>query len=161
METIRQIIEMIFPAGIGTAIGWLLSRKVYFAKNEAQIHDIYKKMYDDVATTLTKMQDENKKLYKAIARLERAVNRATSCRLWPDCPIAGELQEQQAAGSDTGDSNKRQCGGKRSKGDSAGSGAGSVDTGSDDGGSIEEAPRRGNIDLLHWPGDRDGDKGKE
>lgn len=137
METIRQIIEMLFPAGIGTAIGWLLSRKVYFAKNEAQIHDIYKKMYDDVATTLKTMQDENKKLYKAIARLERAVNRATSCRLWPECPIASELQEQQAPAGDTVDANKRQCSSKRNARDSAGNSSGEHDTSEDDGRCVE------------------------
>lgn len=137
METIRQIIELIFPAGIGTAIGWLLSRKVFLAKNEAAIHDIYKKMYDDVATTLKTMQDENKKLYKAIARLERAVNRATSCSLWPACPIASELQEQQTPAGDSVDSNKRQCTGKRNARDSAGSGTGEQGDCGDDSGNAE------------------------
>ena len=47
---------------------------------------------------LIKIQNENRKLYRAIARLDRTVAKATSCRHWDDCPIRNELQK---SGSDS------------------------------------------------------------
>lgn len=94
MFTLIQILGILFPAGAGSFITWMFSRRLYRAKKRKEVHDIYQVMYDDVCATLTQMQDENKKLYVAVDRLERAVTKATVCNHWDDCPMRDELQEQ-------------------------------------------------------------------
>ncbi len=95
MNTLMEIFSYLFPTGVGSAITWVYSRNVYRARKRKEVHDIYQEMYNDVCTTLTKNQDENRKLYRAIARLEKAVTQATVCRHWPDCPVRDELQESR------------------------------------------------------------------
>lgn len=98
MDTLIQVFGYLFPTGIGTCLGWIFSRNVYQAKKKKQVHDIYQQMYDDVCATLEEQQNENKKLYKAVTRLEKAITKATACKHFADCPVRGELQEQQGTG---------------------------------------------------------------
>ncbi|GHV10295.1 hypothetical protein FACS1894162_3630 [Bacteroidia bacterium] len=63
-------------------------------RESKEIHDTYKKMYEDTSNTLLKIESENGKLRKVVARLERAISRATTCRYFDVCPIGDELQKQ-------------------------------------------------------------------
>ena len=76
--------------------GWWLNRKLRRAKSAKEMQDVYKTMYENLESTILKFQDENRKLYRAVARLEKAVTRATTCPHYADCPIRDELHEQQA-----------------------------------------------------------------
>ncbi len=95
MDTLIQILTYLFPAGVGSFITWIFARDVYQAKKRKEVHDIYQEMYNDVSVTLANIQDENKKLHRAVARLEKAVRLATMCRHWPDCPMRDELPEPE------------------------------------------------------------------
>lgn len=97
MDTLMQILGSIFPAGLGTAVGavlgWLLNRRISKVRKVGDIDAAYMDNINQLREELIKIQDENRKLYRAIARLDRTVARATSCRHWDDCPIRNELQK--------------------------------------------------------------------
>lgn len=101
METLTQIFGYLFPTGLGAAFGWMLNwyrnRKISKAKQGTDIDTAYLDNINLLREELIKIQDENRKLYRAIARLDRTVAKATSCRHWDDCPIRNELQK---SGSD-------------------------------------------------------------
>ncbi len=93
LDTVLQWLQWAFPYGLVGAVAWLFSGKIRDARAAKEVHDTYKAMYQDVSRELQEMRTDNEKLYKALTRLERAISRANSCRLWPDCPIRNELQD--------------------------------------------------------------------
>ena len=77
------------------------------AKNLLRHAFIQQKNINRLREELIKTQDENRKVYRDVARLERAVskleraiNKATGCRHFDDCPIRNELSEQQGSSTD-------------------------------------------------------------
>lgn len=84
-----------------TGLSWWLNKRLRQAKTAKETQDVYKTMYENLRTTILKFQDENQKLYRAVARLERAVTQATTCKHYDDCPIREQLQEHRHAGADT------------------------------------------------------------
>jgi hypothetical protein len=74
----------------------MASKTLRALKTTKEIHDTYKTMYEDLDETLIKLQDENKKLQKAVGRLERVISLAYTCRYYGDCPMRDELQRQKA-----------------------------------------------------------------
>jgi len=92
--SIVDILQWLIPSGgLGAAIAWLASRSVRKARTVKEVHDAYKTMYEDVQKSLIEIRHENEKLYKAIHKLERAVNRATLCGYWDTCPVRSVLQD--------------------------------------------------------------------
>lgn len=97
-DTILQIIQWLIPiGGLGSVMAWVVKRDTRKDRAIKEKNDIYKEMYDNLSGTLMDLQNENKKLYRAIARLERAVTRATTCRHYGDCPMRIELQDAEAS----------------------------------------------------------------
>lgn len=86
------VITAISSGTLFTGLNWLLNKKGRRAKQAKEVQDVYKTMYENLQTTILKFQDENQKLYRAVARLEKAVVKATTCRYYASCPIRGELQ---------------------------------------------------------------------
>lgn len=82
-----------------TGLSWWLNKRLRQAKTAKETQDVYKTMYENLRTTILKFQDENQKLYRAVARLERAVTQATTCKHYDDCPIREQLQEHRNPGS--------------------------------------------------------------
>lgn len=97
---------------------WLRNRKLSKARQGSDIDTAYLDNINILREELIKIQDENRKLYRAIARLDRTVARATSCRHWDDCPIRNELQK---SGSDDSihPSKRQSAGRKRIRADTA------------------------------------------
>lgn len=97
MDTLMQILGSLFPAGlgaaIGTAIGWFFNRRLSKARNGGDIDAAYMDNIQNLRSDLLNSINENRKLYRAIARLDRTVARATTCRHWNDCPVRHELQK--------------------------------------------------------------------
>lgn len=97
MDTLMQILGSLFPAGlgaaIGTAIGWFFNRRLSKARNGGDIDAAYMDNIQNLRSDLLNSINENRKLYRAVARLDRTVARATTCRHWNDCPIRNELQK--------------------------------------------------------------------
>lgn len=83
-----------------TGLSWWLNKKLREAKTAKETQDVYKTMYENLQSTILKFQDENQKLYRAVARLEKAVTQATTCKHYDDCPIREQLQEHRHADSD-------------------------------------------------------------
>lgn len=90
---------------------WLRNRKLSKARQGSDIDTAYLDNINILREELIKIQDENRKLYRAIARLDRTVARATSCRHWDDCPIRNELQKSRA--DDGIHPSKRQSAGRK------------------------------------------------
>jgi hypothetical protein len=97
MEWLSNILEWLIPSGaLGTIAIWLTSKTVRAVRTTKEVHDTYKDMYDDIRSTLIDLQNENEKLYRAVARLERVLARAYTCRYYGTCPMRDELQRQKA-----------------------------------------------------------------
>ena len=91
MDMILSLLQWLVPV-LGTAIVWLTNRTLRNSRTVKEVHDTYKAMYEDQRQTLITLQNENGKLYRDFARLERLVSRAAVCRHWPACPVRTELQ---------------------------------------------------------------------
>lgn len=120
METILQILQWAIPSGgIGAAITWIVNRKANQAKSKKEIHDTFKKMYEDVSDLLLKMQNENEELHatvndllekdaltrRALNRLSRAIEAIPLCEYHAQCPVLCELrldENSSTGGNETG-----------------------------------------------------------
>lgn len=110
-ETIYTLIQWLIPSGsLATVVVWLTNKTLRNLRATKEIHDTYKVMYEDVKVTLIAISDENKKLCTVVARLERAVSKAPSCRYYDACPINHELRELSEV-------NGKRKGSKRQRGD--------------------------------------------
>lgn len=109
MEHTVNIIQWAVMTLIIPAVAWLVQKQVRRAKTNRDVHNVYKEMYDDIGKTLIELQNENKKLSKAVGRLERAISKALTCRYYNACPVRSELQQQQTC-ADKQHGNKRASG---------------------------------------------------
>lgn len=96
METFTTLLQWLIPSGgLGAIVVWLLSKTLRKIRTTKEIHDTYKQLYENIKETLVDLQDENKKLYKAVSKLERTISHASTCRYYTDCPIRHELLREQ------------------------------------------------------------------
>lgn len=116
-----QFITWAIPSGgIGAAIAWIANRKVKQAESAKQVHDTYKKMYEDIsqewidtqqkleksakenAKAIEESNKENARTRYALNRLSRAIEAIQLCPHRATCPVSGELQnsEDDADGAD-------------------------------------------------------------
>ncbi|WP_042369725.1 hypothetical protein [Bacteroides neonati] len=95
-DLIMQILQWLVPVGsAGTVLGWIFYRDVRKAREAKEKNDIYKDMYDNISGTLIELQNENKRLYKAVRQLNQTIQKATSCVHFADCPMRDELQKSE------------------------------------------------------------------
>lgn len=93
MDTLLTLLQWLVPAGgLGAALGWLTSSRLRSARTAKEVHDTYKQMYVDLHDQLLSLSDENKEIRSSLSRLERAVTKGATCRIWANCPIRRELQ---------------------------------------------------------------------
>ncbi|MGL5682639.1 MAG: hypothetical protein ACRDDZ_06215 [Marinifilaceae bacterium] len=108
MTELIEILKWLIPSGsLGAVIVWLTNKTLRNVRTVKEVHDTYKVMYNDTQRTLIEVADENKKLTRAVTKLERTLYRARSCRFYGNCPIRYELHEQTADGGKP-QSDKRQ-----------------------------------------------------
>lgn len=89
-----NILQWLIPSGaLGTVIVWLTNKTIRNLRTVKEIHDTYKVMYEDLRNTMLEIQGDNKKLQRAVSRLERAVSKVNTCRHYPNCPVNIELQQ--------------------------------------------------------------------
>ena len=94
MDLVMQILQWLIPVGsAGTVFGWIFYRDLRKAREAKEKNDIYKDMYDNISGTLIELQNENKRLYKAVRQLNQTIQKATSCPHYADCPMRDELQK--------------------------------------------------------------------
>lgn len=111
-----ELLKWLLPSGcIVTLCGYILRRRVNQAQRKKEVESIYKTMYEETKKSMldlmkeikqlkeeqTKRDEENRKLYRAISRLERAVSLVSTCEHYDDCPVKHELYRQK--------SNDKQC----------------------------------------------------
>lgn len=113
-ETLYTLLQWLIPSGsLATVVVWLTNKTLRNLRSAKEIHDTYKTMYEDVKVTLTAISDENKKLFLIVARFERAVSKAPSCRYFDNaCPVSRELRNYPEVDRKP-KGNKRQRGDKR------------------------------------------------
>lgn len=94
MSELWNILTSVVSGGLVVqVINWYRNRKLSKARQGSDIDATYIDNINMLREELIKIQDENRKLYRAIARLDRTVAKATSCRHWDNCPIRNELQK--------------------------------------------------------------------
>lgn len=118
-ETIMQILQWIIPVGgFGTVVGWIIHRDTRKARDAKERNDIYKEMYDNISGTLIELQNENKRLYKAVQRLNQTIQKAVGCPHYAACPMRDELQKSERIDTEP---RHRQPGGRKKIRDDPGS----------------------------------------
>lgn len=101
IELIMQILQWLIPVGsAGTVIGCIFYRDLRKACEAKKKNDIYKEMYDNISGTLIELQNENKRLYKAVRQLNQTIQKATSCPHFASCPMRNELQKSERPDAD-------------------------------------------------------------
>ena len=96
IDLIMQILQWLIPVGsAGTVIGCIFYRDLRKAREAKEKNDIYKDMYDNISGTLIELQNENKRLYKAVRQLNQTIQKATSCPHFASCPMRDELQKSE------------------------------------------------------------------
>lgn len=96
-ETIIEILQWLIPTGtLGGLLAWFTNKVIRNTRTVKEVHDTYKEMYENTQGTLLELQNDNKRLYRAVSKLERTISKATTCRYFADCPLRSELQEQTA-----------------------------------------------------------------
>lgn len=96
IELMMQILQWLIPVGsAGTVIGCIFYRDLRKAREAKEKNDIYKEMYDNISGTLIELQNENKRLYKAVRQLNQTIQKATSCPHFATCPMRDELQKSE------------------------------------------------------------------
>lgn len=109
MNEFWNILASALSGGLAVqVINWVRNRRLSKARQGGDIDATYIDNINMLREELIKIQDENRKLYRAIARLDRTVAKAVSCRHWDDCPVRGELQKSGSDG-DYRPQPKRQC----------------------------------------------------
>lgn len=94
MDVLLNILTYALPPAFAVQLlNWLRNRRLSKARNGGDIDAAYLDNINLLREELIKIQDENRKLYKVVARLDRTVARATACRHWNNCPIRNELQK--------------------------------------------------------------------
>lgn len=106
-----ELLKWLLPSGcIVTLCGYILRRRVNQAQRRREVESIYKTMYEETKKSMldlmkeikqlkeeqTKRDEENRKLYRAISRLERAVSLVSTCQHYDDCPVKHELYRQKS-----------------------------------------------------------------
>lgn len=105
-----ELLKWLLPSGcFVTLCGYILRHRVNQAQRRKEVESIYKTMYEETKKSMldlmeeirqlkdeqTKRDEENRKLYRAISRLERAVSLVSTCRHYDDCPVKHELYRQK------------------------------------------------------------------
>lgn len=94
MDLVVQILQWLVPVGsAGTILGYIFYRDLRKAREVKEKNDIYKEMYDNISGTLLELQNENKRLYKAVRQLNQTIQKATACPHFASCPMRDELQK--------------------------------------------------------------------
>lgn len=95
-DLIMQILQWLIPIGsVGSVAAWLVRRDTRKDRIAKERNDIYKEMYDNISGTLIELQNENKRLYKAIRQLNQTIQKATGCPHYAACPMRDELQKSE------------------------------------------------------------------
>lgn len=95
-ESILQLLQWLVPTGgVGMLLGWLTSTRLRQARTAKEVHDTYKKMYEDLHNQVIEIANDNSEMRQMLARLERAISKGAACRIWATCPIRRELQRAQ------------------------------------------------------------------
>ena len=89
MYTWFDLLVALISSGVLFSLGtWFVNRKVTNTRQKKEIFDYYKSISEE-------LQDENRKLYRVISRLERAMSMVSTCKHYAECPIRGELRKYE------------------------------------------------------------------
>lgn len=95
-ESILQLLQWLVPTGgVGMLLGWITSTRLRQARTAKEVHDTYKEMYEGLYNQVIDIANDNSEMRQMLARLERAITKGTTCRIWSQCPIRHELQRTQ------------------------------------------------------------------
>ena len=96
-EAMIEVLQWLIPTGtLGGLLAWFTNKVIRNTRTVKEVHDTYKEMYGNTRETLLELQNDNKRLYRAVSKLERTISKATACVHYNVCPLRNELQEQAA-----------------------------------------------------------------
>lgn len=100
MGTFESILQWGLPSGfIASLLTWLVNRKLHRAKSLQEQQMIYKKLYEDIQSTLNQVVDEKRDLLDAFSKLQSAVYTIGVCKYAHQCPVTVKLQSKKRCGA--------------------------------------------------------------
>jgi hypothetical protein len=92
-DWVSILVSALSGGGLVQLLNWWRQRRLQQARSGTDIDAAYMDNIQNLRSDLMKSIDENRKLYRAIARLDRTLARASACRYWEHCPVRIELQK--------------------------------------------------------------------
>lgn len=93
MDWTYLITAVLSGSGITAFIQWLFNRRLHTAKSKRDEESVWREMYESNNQAILNLNEENRKLREAFARMERMVYKTLACRFYDTCPIRFELQK--------------------------------------------------------------------
>lgn len=93
MDWTYLITSILSSTGVLAFIQWLFNRRLYNAKSKRDEEGVWREMYESNNQAILDLNEENRKLRLAFARVERMAYKALACRYYDHCPIRSELQK--------------------------------------------------------------------
>ena len=95
MDWTYLLTSVLSSTGVVAFIQWLFNRRLYNAKSKRDEESVWREMYESNNEAILNLNEENRKLRTAFARVERMVYKALACRYFDACPIRNELQQHE------------------------------------------------------------------
>lgn len=95
MDWTYLITSVLSSTGVVALVQWLFNRRLYNAKAKRDEESVWREMYESNSEAILNLNEENRKLRLAFARVERMAYKALACRYYDNCPIRFELQNYQ------------------------------------------------------------------
>jgi hypothetical protein len=100
MDVLTNILQWVVPSGgLGAVITWLVSKKVRQTKEQKEVTDVYKEMYESKSQTIRELNEEINFLYRELGNTRRAVAKIYICPHYDNCPVRDELPFDKASKS--------------------------------------------------------------
>lgn len=94
MDWTYLLTSVLSSTAVVTFVQYLFNRRLYNAKSKRDEEGVWREMYESNNQAILELNEENRKLRLAFARVERMAYKALSCRFYDDhCPIRAELQK--------------------------------------------------------------------
>ncbi|MDR0505452.1 MAG: hypothetical protein LBH32_01355 [Dysgonamonadaceae bacterium] len=91
-DTLMNILQWLIPGGgLGVVITWIVSQRVRKTKEQKEVTDVYKEMYESKSQTVRELNEEINNLYRELGNTRRAVAKIYACPHYDDCPVRDEL----------------------------------------------------------------------
>jgi hypothetical protein len=97
MENWMNILQWLIPSGgLGAIMAWIVSKRVRQTKEQKEVTDVYREMYESKSQTVRELNEEVNFLYRELGNTRRAVAKIYTCPHYDNCPVRDGLPFDKA-----------------------------------------------------------------